>query len=157
VGEPRIAFFGSKTQLAAPVVFTAFDTQLSITSHPSKSKVLTIFYRGDEVQQPVSTLSGTSAIEVAARLGGADEERKLRFGYGEVVAILQSLTEQGKLPAAFVMQDLPSVEDQFAEADAASSSGRAAGEPEPRNTNVVGAGNARQPANGNGASPGRAN
>jgi hypothetical protein len=56
-------------------------------------------------------------MELAARLGGAGTEgglrRGLRFGYGEVVAVLQTLVDSGKVSAAFVMQDLAGSPEDF--------------------------------------------
>ena len=64
--------------------------------------------------------------ELAARLGGegARGEQKLDFSYGEVVAILQALSDKGDivssrrgadgrlLAASFVLQEAPGVADE---------------------------------------------
>jgi hypothetical protein len=114
-GRPRLAIFGNRPMCNLPMTFSAFDHQLTIASDPRHKNVLSIFYRGPELQQPVSTASGPTVVELAARLGGAGTEggRGLRFGYGEVVAMLQSLVDSGKVSAAFVMQDLPRVGEDF--------------------------------------------
>jgi hypothetical protein len=111
-GMPRLAIFGNRTSVNFPLTFSAFDHQLTIASDPNRRNVLSIFYRGDELQQPVKTFSGPTVVELAARLGGAGDE-KLRFGYGEVVAMLQSLVDSGKVSAAFVMQDLHQSPEDF--------------------------------------------
>ena len=56
-GEPRLAIFGSKTSLHQPITFAAFDTQLTIMTNIDNPKLLSVFYRGDELQQPVSTVA----------------------------------------------------------------------------------------------------
>ena len=116
-GKPRLAIFGNRPKLSLPLTFTAFDHQLSIASDAEGRNQVSIFYRGPEFQQPITTASGTTVVELAARLGGAGTEgglaRGLRFGYGEVVAVLQSLVDSGKVSASFVMQDLESSPEDF--------------------------------------------
>lgn len=113
VGQPRIAFFGSKIPISKDITFAAFDTELTIATNPQKTNLLSVFYRGDEYHAPVVTQSRPIAPELVARLGGAGEE-KLRFGYGEVVAILQSLCQSRNIPATFVLQDVAGVDENFA-------------------------------------------
>jgi hypothetical protein len=129
--EPRLAVFGSRTSLKQPLTFTAFDSSLSITTNVENPGLLSIFYRGDELQVPVSTRSRPNVAELAARLGGAADER-LRFGYGDVVGILQSMADSGKVASAFVLQDQPGVEDalmSIPDATGGSGNGRPVGEP----------------------------
>jgi hypothetical protein len=109
-GEPRLAVFGPRTALRQPLTFSAFDTSLTIATSPDSPSLLSIFYRGDELPVPVSTKSRPNVAELAARLGGAGDE-KLRFGYGDIVGILQSMADSGKVASAFVLQDQPAVEE----------------------------------------------
>ena len=69
--------------------------------------------------------------ELAARLGGASDER-LRFGYADIVGILQSMADSGKVASAFVLQDQPGVEDALLgipDATGGTGNGRPVGEP----------------------------
>jgi hypothetical protein len=127
VGEPRIAVFGPRAALNMPMTFSAFDHKLTIANTPTQPQLLSIFYRGDELPETVKTLSRPYIAEVVARLGGGGDQ-KLQFGYGDVVAILQSMADGGKLAASFVLQDMPGVED-FATTPDFTADGRPAGDP----------------------------
>jgi hypothetical protein len=127
-GEPRLAVFGSKTAINQPVIFSAFDTQLTITTDAERPTQLSVFYRGDDVVEPVKVASRPNVAELAARLGGAGDE-KLHFGYGDIIGILQSMADRGKVSATFVLQDQPGIEDVLAQGPDTSSGGRAVGEP----------------------------
>jgi hypothetical protein len=122
-GAPRIAIIGRTPALQLPVTFTALDMRLSITSQPNQQNV-TMFYR-EEGAKPVVMLSRPDAAELVVRLGGegATEEARLDFTYGEILAILQALTDQKQLAAparrgqiaraTFVLQEARGVEDQI--------------------------------------------
>jgi len=111
-GVPRIAIIGTMPQVATPVMFTALDNHLMISSS-TVGNSLTIFYRApapvDSENQPhdiatpppVQMESQPEVAEVVARLGGvtAGDERPLNFTYSEVLAILQRLSEEHKLAA----------------------------------------------------------
>lgn len=102
-GVPRIALIGPQPgpRLAAPVLFTAIDSRLMITSERAGSNV-TIFYREDgEAGEPIRMASRPDLAEVIARLGGegAIEEERFDFTYGEIVAILQSMSQQRMIRA----------------------------------------------------------
>jgi hypothetical protein len=129
--EPRLAVFGSRTSLKQPLTFMAFDQTLSITTSVENPALLSIFYRGEEMQIPVSTKSRPNVAELAARLGGASDDR-LRFGYADIVGILQSMADSGKVASAFVLQDQPGVEDalmSIPDDTGGSGNGRPVGEP----------------------------
>lgn len=127
-GVPRIAIFGDKLTVRCPVMLTAFDQTLSISA-VKDSQTLTIFYRGSDVREPVKMLSRPDLVELVARLGGesAPGEPKLRFSYGDIVGILQSLsrsdslvtvpsTDKPEQVAMFTMQQAPAVEQAIGEA-----------------------------------------
>jgi len=150
-GEPRVAIFGPKTSLRIPMTFAAFDTQLTISTNNTNPSLLSIFYRGNELQEPVSTLARPVLFDLVARLGGAGDE-KLHFSYADIIGILQSMSESGKISAPFVLQDQAGVENALV-ATPDASGGREVGEPTTRP--VVGM-DAKPPAV-NGASAGRPN
>ena len=127
-GEPRLAVFGSKTALRQPMAFSAFDTQLTIMTDAQRPNLLSIFYRGDELPQPVKVLSQPNVPTLAARLAGLGDE-KLHFGYGDIIGMLQSMSDSGKVAASFVLQDQPGLEDVLAQTPDTTSIGRAVGEP----------------------------
>ncbi len=115
-GLPRIAVFGMDPALELPLIFTAMDTQLTISSDEQGENV-TIFYRGTELKKPVTiTIPSPSLAQLVANLAGDTEEgmTTLHFGYADVVAILQSLVDQKRvsglcgnqrLLASFVLQE----------------------------------------------------
>jgi hypothetical protein len=132
-GMPRIALLGSQVSLAQPLMFAAMDSRLSMSSG-ADGKAVTIFYRpvltGRSVgPTSLEVRSGGDLNEVIARLGGdgaADEEERLDFSYSDVVAIVQSLSQERKLAAAgsaaangqavpvpFVLQELPETQDSI--------------------------------------------
>jgi hypothetical protein len=119
-GVPRVAVFGSETQLDLPVMFTSMDQRLTISSEPDGSTV-TIFYRGSELKRSVSARSTPNLPEIVARLAGDSDSAAstMHFSYADVVGVLQELIEQqrvsgryaagggadGRLLASFVLQE----------------------------------------------------
>jgi hypothetical protein len=117
-GIPRIAVIGDKLKMNLPVMFTAMENRLSISSDPNRPLVA-VFYGGDELPKPVSFLSSPDVPELIARLGGASAGSSLDFTYCEVVSILQMMGDQQRLsaetdgrevPVAFVLQQPPGIE-----------------------------------------------
>lgn len=127
-GIPRIAIIGDRAQLTLPMTFAAMEGRLTISSAPDNPSVVTIFYRpagapspDAKVLPPAKVLSRPDLAEIIARLGG-EGGGGLNFNYGDVVSILSALTDTKKLsafasgqrvPASFMLQDLPNVEDQI--------------------------------------------
>jgi hypothetical protein len=125
-GEPRIAVIGAKPRLVLPVLFSAFDNRLTITSGKGdQAGLVNIYYRGTEFPEPVSIWSHPDVAELIARLGGEgalDDPQHLDFGYSDVVAMLQSLAHSRKLVATyqgnevaanFVLQDVQDTSDSI--------------------------------------------
>jgi hypothetical protein len=123
VGMPRIALIGPTTSLKMPLVFGALDNRLTISSD-DKAQFVDIYYRGVELGEPVRILSHPELAQVIARLGGDGpvEDAKLDFGYGDVVAMLQSLAGSRKVVASvdgrevnptFVLQEIQAQPDQI--------------------------------------------
>lgn len=122
-GIPRIAIIGNRTDVQTPITFTAMNQQLSITSS-AENKPLTIFYRGQEVRDPLTVLSHSDVAELVARLGGEPHNVKdrLNFSYGDILGILQSMADQhdfyatsldGKQSAAaFVLQEVTGTQNE---------------------------------------------
>lgn len=117
VGVPRIAFIGTRSRLPQASFFSAMSDQFTISPIEQKKDFLTLFYRGPDVRTPVKTITDPDAAEIVARLGGEGPigQPKFDFSYGEIVAILQRLSEQSMLVSAngsqikanFVLQELP--------------------------------------------------
>jgi hypothetical protein len=106
-GRPRIGIVGRVPTVRAPLTFTALGQRLTIAStevgeEPNKKPALAIYYRDPRPgarERPVKVLSRLDVAELAARLGGegARGEPRLDFSYGEVVAILQALSDKGDI------------------------------------------------------------
>ena len=98
-GTPRIAFLGNTARLASATFFTAMNNEFSITPVESRNNLLSIFYRGPSVKDPVKQLTTPDLAEIVARLGGLgpEGEAKLDFSYGEIVAILSKMADQNML------------------------------------------------------------
>ncbi len=139
-GQPRIAVMGAKAQLTLPVLFSAMDNRLMMTSQEKDNGIVTIFYRGEEFPNPVTVLSRPDLAEIIARLGGEGppENVNLDFGYGDVVAMLQSLADSRKLVAnydgkqvnaTFMLQQLQQIPDEIRSAPPVPGPGRPQVEP----------------------------
>ena len=137
-GGPRIALFGPRTSIDLPATIALMDGRLTISSDPMNQAV-TLFYRppapprARKIPDPIKVLSAPDIAEVVARLAGegADpdaQQKTLSFNYAEVVAILSKMAESKKLmavavtgtkvPASFLLQDLPQMRDSIYSAPA---------------------------------------
>lgn len=123
-GIPRLAIIGEPARLETPITFTALDNRLSISSREGVPGV-TIFYREEGRPRPVQVQSRTDLSEIIGWLGGASSEpdQKINLSYGEIVAVVQALADQGRLRsststalAAFMLQSGSGVEDEIATA-----------------------------------------
>jgi hypothetical protein len=125
-GIPRIAVIGNNPKMNLPVMFNAMENRFTISSDPTRP-LLSVFYRGPEIEKPVSFLSSPEAAELIARLGGegAPGAPRLDFTYCEVVSLLQMLGDQQRLyaqsqgqrlPVAFVLQEPPRIEQTIEKA-----------------------------------------
>jgi flagellar basal body P-ring protein FlgI len=119
-GIPRVAIIGGKPSLNLPIMFSAMDDQLTISSAADR-KTVKIYYRGPELRKPVTIASNADVAELVARMGGEGPvgQPALSFSYGDIVAMLQSMADAQQLsgwasgqrvPAAFVLQGVPKLE-----------------------------------------------
>ena len=147
-GEPRVAVIGNRLGINMPITFAAMDGRLSISSN-ADNRTATIFYRpripagGVSRKQaglldPIVTATNPDCAEIIARLGGegfagAPQGRALDFNYGEILSILSSMTQNRqitayaggeRLPASFILQELPRVQDQILDAPPIPDQGR---------------------------------
>ena len=112
-GTPRIAVIGQRPTLRSPMLLTAFGDRLSVNV-PGPGQPANIFYR------PVTARPGTAdvrpeLVELLARLGGERPpgEATIRLTYGDVLAVLKALGDDGQLaaggrPVPVVLQDVAS-------------------------------------------------
>jgi hypothetical protein len=128
-GLPRIAVIGGKPSLSQPILCTAFDDRLSISSDPNSPNVI-IFYRSRELPKPINIISRPDVAEIVARLAGAGpvDQPNLDFSYCDIVAILQKLADSQSVvaiasdmdprpvPTPFILQALPHVDDAIDQA-----------------------------------------
>jgi hypothetical protein len=123
-GVPRVAIIGDRASLTQPITFTAMDGHFSISSTDQPNRAVTLFQRADGLPRPVKMLSKPDIAEIVARLGGEGpvDEDNFDFSYGDVVSILQALGDSKRMcvahegrtiAAAFVLQDLPAVQDEI--------------------------------------------
>lgn len=126
-GVPRIAIFGDVPELTVPVTFAAMSNRFMISSG-AVGRNVTLFYRDAQRPEPIEMSSHPDVAEIIARLAGAqgDGMEQFNFTYGEVLAILQGLSDQQKMQvvrptgeqvaAAFMMSDPPDVRDAIGNA-----------------------------------------
>jgi hypothetical protein len=112
-GEPRIALFGDNLRLNTPMVFNAMDDRFTIAA-AADNRMLTIFDRTKEISGRQARIA-PDLIELVMTLGGPSEQ-SFRFSYAELVGVLKSLSESKHTPAAFVLQDLPALQEAIEEA-----------------------------------------
>ena len=118
-GMPRIAVFGTRTALDLPMIFTALDNRLMITTADDGNRV-TVTYRSPYRKELVEFQSAPSLPALVQAMGGdggndGPAGSRLHLGYGDVVAILQALVDEHKVsgpladgrpvPATFVLGD----------------------------------------------------
>ena len=112
MGQPRIVIFGENVALNTPIMFRTLQDRFTISTAPDGS--ITMFDRTTDTRG-ISVRTRADVMELVYRLGGGTDDG-LRFGYADVVGILQGLKEGRHLAAAFVLQDLPSLQDAIEDA-----------------------------------------
>ena len=128
-GPPRIAVIGRSPTVRLPISFLTMSNTFSISTEPDQTDSMSMFYRGFDVRDPVTTVSRPDLAEMIARLGGqgAPGQPKLPFGYSEIVAILSEMSDRkliyapsrkGADPVAFVLQDVSASADELLNAPA---------------------------------------
>jgi len=146
---PRIAIIGDRVGINLPITFSALDGRFTIAS-TTDDKYLSLFYRSG-FEPPVHVLSHPNLAEVVARLGGEgaqDDPQSLDFSYGDIVAILQALSTEGKLSTAlhgqdqsvaFMLQQAPALQGAiYAAPDASAGTPAVAQAPSPGATDATG-------------------
>lgn len=124
-GMPRIAVIGDRPQISRTGIFSAMDRRLTI-SPANTGDLVSVYYRGPELPEPVKFVCPPDIALIIARLGGesAPGDKPLDFDYAAIIALLQQMTDQkrltsaggGTMPVAFVLQESPSIEQQAREA-----------------------------------------
>lgn len=125
-GDPRIGILGVPPRVSDPILFSALNNQLTISTD-SADDFLTIFYRDPLRSDPIKMLTRHDVSEIVRRLGGLAEEGQtpLDFSYAQIVAILQDLSAQQQLvadrdgtavTAAFLLQKPPMLEQAVSDA-----------------------------------------
>jgi flagellar basal body P-ring protein FlgI len=121
-GVPRVAVFGNDTSLELPLMFSALDGRLTISTDDS-GEIVTLFYRGSELPQPVTVQTTAGLPQLVAALAGdgtTGGASTLHLDYADVVAVLQSLIDdkkvaglsgQHRLLASFMLQEPTEVDE----------------------------------------------
>ncbi len=149
-GEPRVAVIGTRLNINMPMTFATLEGRLSISSNVD-NRTATIFYRpripaggvsrkNAGMLDPVAVTTNPDIAEIIALLGGEGSNgrggragRGLDFNYGEILSILSSMTQNRqitayaggqRLPASFILQELPRVQDEILDAPPIPEQGR---------------------------------
>jgi hypothetical protein len=112
-GRPRIGIFGKTVSIRTPIMFRTLEDRFTISTGVDAG-TLTMF---DRTSDPagVTVRTRPDVMEIIYRLGGGTEDR-LRFGYADIVGILQGLNDGRHLAANFVLQDLPGLQESIEDA-----------------------------------------
>jgi hypothetical protein len=114
-GVPRIAIFGREVPLKTPIMFSALNSQLTISSAPD-GRGLVVFDR--TMSAPPGGRQARSRADIHEliwRLGGGSEDG-FSFTYSDLVGILKSLSDDRYIAANFVLQDMPVMLDDIEDA-----------------------------------------
>lgn len=114
-GVPRIAVFGPGVSLNRPIMFSAMNNGFTISTAPDGRSVLVVDRISKGGSDLVKIQAGLDVCDLLKRLAGEKNEG-FRFGYSDLVGILQSLERGRHLGGAFVLQDLPMMQDLIEEA-----------------------------------------
>jgi hypothetical protein len=112
-GRPRIAIFGRSVTLNTPMMFRTLEDRFTISTGTDPG-VITLFDRTSDTSG-ITVRMRPDVMELIYRLGGGTEDR-LRFGYADIVGILQGLSDGRHLAANFVLQDLPGLQEAIEDA-----------------------------------------
>jgi hypothetical protein len=114
-GVPRIAILGPGVSLKLPLMFSAMDHRLTISTARG-DRDLVIFDRSNpRLPAGVEARSGPRLDELLLTLAGHGDS-PLSLGYPELVGILQALDQERHLNGLFVLQDAPLMEETIADA-----------------------------------------
>lgn len=118
-GLPRIALFGKDMQVARPLFFCAPDDAVTINANGPTDPVTVIrkiprsglnsepFRIQPYVRTLVQTLGDMPYEDLQGDIKG------LGVNYSQILAVLQRMCNRGDLPARFVLQPLPGVQDLY--------------------------------------------
>lgn len=114
-GVPRIAIFGREMPLKTPMMFSALDNQLTIST-PAEGRGLVIFDRTMNAPAGGRRVSSRADLhELIFRLGGGTDDG-FTFTYSDLVGILKSMSDERCIAANFVLQDMPVMLDDIEDA-----------------------------------------
>jgi hypothetical protein len=123
LGVPRVAIFGRNVAVQTPLVFSTFNSRLTISNVAKSNNMVSVFYTDEGQRRPMQALSGRGVGELVARLGGASDDG-FHFTYGDVVTILQAMVDKKDVSASFVLQQLPQLAKQVEQTPLQQDSGR---------------------------------
>jgi hypothetical protein len=123
-GVPRIAIFGSRVDVTKPVAFLGMDQRLTIAS-VEDSDLLEVYFRPPATSEAVKFKVPPGLSVLVEKLGDISRAYPgtgLDLSYGDVVAILQEMSNQKELlgahkgdmvAASFVLQDISSAQNSI--------------------------------------------
>lgn len=113
-GVPRIAIFGQNLPLRTPILFSAMDDQFTISSNEG-DKSMVVFDRTNASARAAAQAHIRPDLYELMRCLGGDSNDGFAFEYSEIVGILQALAGQQNIPASFVLQDQPNLQEALEE------------------------------------------
>ena len=114
-GVRRIAIFGGRLSLRLPIFFGAMDNRLTISTGPDGRSMVVFDRTNPSKSAGVRASTGPELMDLLWRLAGGSNEG-FRFGYAELVGIVQSLSAGRHIDGTFVLQDLPAMQATIEEA-----------------------------------------
>ncbi|MFI5380973.1 MAG: flagellar basal body P-ring protein FlgI [Tepidisphaerales bacterium] len=109
-GLPRIALFGKDMNIPLPLMFSAMDDKLTISTNKDQRTLVVFDRTNDRLAAGQSIVSRADILDLATRLGASGDEG-LKFAYSDVVGVLRKLSEKKAIAASFMLQDAAGFED----------------------------------------------
>jgi hypothetical protein len=114
-GVPRIAVFGPENVFNMPVMFSTLNDKFTISTLPDRRSLMLFDRTNDYPVGGVERRIRPDLYEMVWRLSGGGDDG-FRFGYSDLVGILQSMSSGKHINCAVVLQDSPAMRDAIEDA-----------------------------------------
>lgn len=114
-GVPRIAVFGPENVFNMPVMFSTLNDKFTVSTLPDRSSLMLFDRTNDYPIGGVERRIRADLYEMVWRLSGGGDDG-FKFGYSDLVGILQSMSSGKHIKCTVVLQDSPAMRDTIEDA-----------------------------------------